>query len=117
MENNQLNNPGANHKRQDKDTNLQDTNSNIEIKNPSIGVLDLKNEIAQTIKQGNRAKEVKENHFPVEVFPSHIQKIITATNKNLNFPIDFIGGSILYTVSIAIGNALRAEVMWKKRSK
>jgi hypothetical protein len=31
-------------------------------------------------------------------------------NENLNFPIDFIGSSILYAVSVAIGNTHKVEV-------
>ena len=50
------------------------------------------------------------NPFPVEVFPEAIQEIITATNESLNFPIDFIAASILYTISVSIGNTHRVEV-------
>ena len=52
-----------------------------------------------------------QNPFPVEVFPKPIREIITATNKSLKFPIDFIGASILYALSVAIGNTHRVEVM------
>jgi hypothetical protein len=62
------------------------------------------------IHQGNEVKDKKVNRFPVEVFPLPVQQIITATNKNLNFPIDFIGASILYAVSVAVGNTHRVEV-------
>ena len=55
-------------------------------------------------------QKAKQNPFPVEVFPELIQKIIKATNENLNFPIDFIGASILYAVSVSIGNTHRVEV-------
>ena len=55
-------------------------------------------------------QKAKQNPFPVEVFPELIQEIIKATNENLNFPIDFIGASILYAVSVSIGNTHRVEV-------
>ena len=42
----------------------------------------------------NEIQERKRNRFPVEVFPLPIQQVITATNENLNFPIDFIGASL-----------------------
>jgi hypothetical protein len=61
----------------------------------------------------NKTKEDHErkvNQFPVEVFPLAIQQIIIATNENLNFPIDFIGASMLYAASVSIGNTFRAEV-------
>ena len=55
-------------------------------------------------------KKAKTNPFPIEVFPSAIQEIITTTNESLNFPIDFIGASILYAVSVSIGNTHRIEI-------
>lgn len=63
------------------------------------------------LQKGNEIQERKINRFPVEVFPLPVQQIITATNENLNFPIDFIGASILYAVSVSIGNTHRAEIM------
>lgn len=62
------------------------------------------------LQQGNEIQERKINRFPVEVFPEPIQEIITATNESLNFPIDFIGASILYAVSVSIGNTHSVEV-------
>jgi hypothetical protein len=62
------------------------------------------------LQQGNEIQERKTNSFPVEVFPLPIQQIITATNENLNFPIDFIGASLLYAVSVAVGNTHSVEV-------
>ncbi len=50
------------------------------------------------------------NGFPIEVFPEAIREIIKATNENLNFPVDFIGASILYAGSVAVGNTYRVEV-------
>jgi hypothetical protein len=62
------------------------------------------------LQQGNEIQERKINRFPVEVFPLPIQQVITATNENLNFPIDFIGVSLLYAASVAIGNTHCVEV-------
>jgi len=75
-----------------------------------ITVDDIQNEAANLIKQGNEMQEHKANRFPVEVFPLPIQQVITATNENLNFPIDFIGASLLYAVSVAVGNTHSVEV-------
>jgi len=55
--------------------------------------------------------------FPVDVFPYQVQNIIAATNSDLNFPIDFIGASMLYAASVAIGNTHRVKVKngwWEK---
>lgn len=51
------------------------------------------------------------NPFPVDVFPKPIQEIITATNESLKYPIDFIGSSLLYAISVAIGNTHKAELI------
>jgi len=62
------------------------------------------------LQQGNEIQERKTNRFPVDVFPLPIQQVITATNENLNFPIDFIGASLLYAISVAVGNTHSVEV-------
>lgn len=62
------------------------------------------------LQKGNEIQERKINRFPVEVFPLPVQQVITATNENLNFPIDFIGASLLYAVSVAVGNTHSVEV-------
>ena len=66
-----------------------------------VGAEDIKTEAEQLLMQGK---------FPVEVFPLPVQQVITATNENLNFPIDFIGASLLYAVSVAVGNTHSVEV-------
>jgi len=53
---------------------------------------------------------LKQSRFPVEVFPKAIQEIIIATKETLGFPVDFIGASILYAASVAIGNTCKVEI-------
>jgi hypothetical protein len=48
--------------------------------------------------------------FPLNAFPSGIAKIILEYNRTLNFPIDYLGTSILYATSLAIGNTYKAEL-------
>jgi hypothetical protein len=62
--------------------------------------------------------ECEKNAFPVDVFPKAVQEIIKATHECLNFPIDFIGSSILYAISVAIGNSHRVELMkgWQENA-
>lgn len=71
---------------------------------------DIKADVEQIIKKGDEIKSRQSNPFPVEVFPLPVQQIIEETNKNLGFPIDFIGASLLYAVSVAVGNTHRVEV-------
>ena len=70
----------------------------------------IKNEAEEKTRQANDAKEKQINRFPVDVFPLSVQEIITSTNENLNFPIDFIGASMLYAASVAIGNTHKVEI-------
>lgn len=49
-------------------------------------------------------------NFPVSAFPKRMQDIIYATNKDLAFPIDFIGCSLLFAASTAVGNSCRVKV-------
>src|SRR5690606_26474477 len=89
-------------------------NLNPQLKgNQNFGTLDnpatFINHIEELKKTVEAEQKAKQNPFPVEVFPKPIQEIITATNESLNFPIDFIGASILYAVSVSIGNTHRVE--------
>lgn len=69
------------------------------------------NDVEEFKRKVQSEQKAKTNPFPVEVFPKAIQEIIKATNQSLNFPIDFIGASILYAVSVSIGNTHRVEIM------
>jgi hypothetical protein len=51
------------------------------------------------------------NPFPVEAFPKTVQYIVNETNKCLKFPVDFIGCSLLFASSLAIGNTFKAEII------
>lgn len=84
--------------------------TNYDFEKYGIGIEDIQTEAEQIIKQGNDLNDKLTNRFPVEVFPLPIQQIITATNENLNYPIDFIGASMLYAVSVAVGNTHKVEV-------
>lgn len=94
----------------DKDINLNTITPAFEFDKYGIGVEDIKTEADQLLKKGYEIQERKTNRFPVEVFPLSVQQVITATNENLNFPIDFIGASLLYAVSVAVGNTHSVEV-------
>ena len=61
--------------------------------------------------QSSSDKEKKDTiiPFPIDAFPVAIQQIISETNRCLNFPIDFIGSSIFYACSLAIGNTHQVE--------
>ena len=110
MENNTSINPLDNsHSKDTKNT------SNSKESKPTIESLDLLNEVRSIEKNISVNKEETLNKFPVDVFPEAIQEIIKSTNECLNYPIDFIGASLLFAVSVAIGNT--REIMVKKGYK
>lgn len=65
----------------------------------------------------NHKKELEEllakelNQFPTDVFPRRVEEIIRACNESLNYPIDFTAASMLYAISVSIGNTFKAELM------
>ena len=78
--------------------------------NPQFDDLNNPKTILKHINNMVKDSESK-NPFPVDVFPKPIQEIITATNESLKYPIDFIGSSLLYAISVAIGNTHKAELI------
>jgi hypothetical protein len=82
----------------------------IGVKPANTWIEKAKTEIMQILKQTNEKYDKAINPFPVEVYPQAMQQIITATNESLNFPVDFIGASMLYAACVAIGNTFRVEV-------
>jgi hypothetical protein len=75
-----------------------------------ISLEDIQSEAEQLLAQAGTVLQSNSNPFPVEVFPMQIQQIIKATHDSLDFPVDFIGASILYAASVSIGNAFHVEV-------
>jgi len=56
------------------------------------------------------SNEVKSNHFPLEVFPPEIIEIFKVVNESMNFPIEYLGSSLIAVASVAIGNSIRVKV-------
>lgn len=110
MESNQLSSPNVLHKGQGKDNR-----NNDQLEPPFdesiLGPATIVNGIFEMIDKTLEEKKQQKNLFPIDVFPLAIQQIIKSTNESLNFPIDFIGASILYAVSVAVGNTYRIELM------
>jgi hypothetical protein len=48
--------------------------------------------------------------FPIDVFPKSIQTYIVECNQTLDTSIDFAGCSMLWLISVIIGNAIEVEV-------
>lgn len=48
--------------------------------------------------------------FPIEIFPKPIQSYILECNSKLDSNIDYMGCSLLWLISVCIGNAINIEV-------
>lgn len=79
-----------------------------------------KNQKVQIIKglNGDLKDIGGKNIFPIDVFPEEIQNLILILKNTMNFPIDYSGCSIMYAVSVAIGNKLQLKVKngWVEKS-
>jgi hypothetical protein len=71
---------------------------------------------------GSRTKEIKvpelkteiedlsEVAFPLDVFPAPIQEYMIQCNKYLNHSFDYMGASMLWMLSVIVGNSMRIKV-------
>jgi hypothetical protein len=48
--------------------------------------------------------------FPIDIFPKSIQSYIIECNQTLDSSIDYMGCSLLWLISISIGNSMQIEV-------
>jgi len=48
--------------------------------------------------------------FPIEIFPKPIQSYILECNSKLDSNIDYLGSSLLWVISVCIGNSIEIEV-------
>ena len=58
------------------------------------------------------------NIFPTAIFPLVLQKLISELESTLNFSPDYTSASILYAVSVSIGNKIQLKVKnsWLEKS-
>jgi hypothetical protein len=57
-------------------------------------------------------EKINENDlvFPIEIFPKDIQTYLTECNLKLDSSIDYMGCSLLWLISVCIGNSIDVEV-------
>ena len=81
-----------------------------------ISIVALKQEIELKEAELEQGFEIEKEElpeiisFPINVFPATIQEIIKEANRTLNFPIDYLSVSILYAISVAIGNSHKLKI-------
>lgn len=64
--------------------------------------------IAEDFKEVEQEK--REGEFPIHTFPAFIQKYILEINEKLNFPVDYIGASVLLAACVSVGMTHKARV-------
>jgi len=57
-----------------------------------------------------KATELNPGRFPIEAFPKVLQKVFKECENSLNYPIPYLGASILLATSLAIGHTHKIEV-------
>lgn len=73
------------------------------------------NEIQKEIPKNIDEKEVYQLNkndlkFPIDIFHDDIQSYILECNKTLDSNIDYLGSSLLWLISVCIGNSIEVEV-------
>lgn len=56
--------------------------------------------------------EISKNElvFPIEIFPEEVQAYLIQNQVTLNHSIDYMGASLLWIISLCIGNSTRVEI-------
>ena len=54
--------------------------------------------------------DLKKTTFPISIFPEKIQYYISESKRTLNLPVDYLGCSFLWMVSVIIGNTIKIKV-------
>lgn len=72
-------------------------------------------EIQKDIPKNKDEKEVYQLNqndlkFPIDIFPDDFQSYILECNKTLDSNIDYLGSSLLWLISVCIGNSIEVEV-------
>jgi len=52
----------------------------------------------------------KDIDFPLDIFPDNIQAYILDVHTTLNSSIDYLGSSLLWVLSLCVGNAIKLEI-------
>jgi hypothetical protein len=56
-----------------------------------------------------KREEVTEQQFPLDIFPVFFREYIQECNKTLGFSVDYMGCSLLWLTSLAIGNTIKVS--------
>lgn len=54
--------------------------------------------------------EIDIDSFPIDIFPEAIQNYILEVKHTLNASVDYLGSSLLWVLSLCVGNAIKIEI-------
>lgn len=54
--------------------------------------------------------DIKDLIFPIDIFPSDIQKYLLECNSKLDSSVEYMGCSLLWVISVCVGNSIDVEV-------
>jgi hypothetical protein len=74
-------------------------------------VKEIQKEIPKNVEE-KQVYQLNQNDlkFPIEIFPDDIQSYILECHKTLDSNIDYLGSSLLWLISVCIGNSIEIEV-------
>lgn len=72
----------------------------------TISIADLQRHMEDEASRLKQADAPTVDPFPVDVFPAAIQEVVALTAHHLQYRPDWIGASILYAASVAVGNTI-----------
>jgi hypothetical protein len=79
--------------------------ASIEIYNQGYG------ERKQIKKSFEKPKNYDKNiQFPIDIFPENIQTYLIESSKSLNTSIDYMGSSLMWVLSLIVGNSCKMQV-------
>lgn len=67
-------------------------------------------ELSKEISKLDVSLPKKDLEFPIDIFHEHFQKYIIECNQKLDSNIDFMGVSLIWAMSVIIGNSIKIEV-------
>ena len=67
-------------------------------------------EIADGVDDGLHDAD-EEPVFPAYVFPDAVQEIVDKAHYGMNFPMDYIGSSLIVAAGAAVGNSIQVQVL------
>jgi len=69
---------------------------------------------SRLVKEADQPEEIKIDKemmaFPLDIFPEPVQNYIMLCNQTLNSSVDYMGCSVLWMLSLMIGNSVKVQV-------